>query len=64
MVIDPVSIDDRINRDRLVRPDRSSPEAALTLPPAVSLIVITVSSLGLWAAIWWAVTSLCSARLW
>ena len=61
MVIDPVSIDDRVNLDRLVRPERS-PEAAFSLPPAAALIVITVSSLGLWAAIWWAVASL--GRLW
>ncbi len=64
MAIDPVLADDRVNRDGLVRPDRSSPEAAFNLPPAAALIVITASSLGLWAAVCWAIASLGSGRLW
>ena len=63
-MIDPVSADDRVNRDGLIRPDRLSPEAALALPPAASLIVIMLSSLGLWAAICWAIAFLGSGRLW
>jgi hypothetical protein len=34
------------------------------LAPAASGIVILFSSLGLWAAIWWAVVSLRSALSW
>jgi hypothetical protein len=64
MAIDPVSTDDRVNRDGRIRPDRSSPETALALPPATSVIVIMLSSLGLWASICWAIASLGSGWLW
>ena len=59
MAIDTVSSDTRGHSDRLTQTDRSSRDAALE-PPVVPLFVITLSFLGLW----WAVTSLGSARPW
>jgi hypothetical protein len=58
-----VSADPEELRDRLSLPDRSQYETArLTRRGAV--LVVVLSSLGLWAAFWWAATSLVSARLW
>jgi hypothetical protein len=44
-------------------PGWSAREAAGSLSPRAALAVIVLSSLGLWAAIWWVATSLVSARL-
>jgi hypothetical protein len=59
MAIDTVSSDTRGHSDGLTQTDRSSRDAALE-PPVVRLFVITLWFLGLW----WAVTSLGSARPW
>jgi len=64
MAIDSVPADIQSRADRLTQSDRSSPGGVIAVPPVISLIVIGLSSLGLWVAIGWAVTSLGSARLW
>ena len=63
MAIDTAPADSRGHSGRLTQPDRSSRDAALALPPLVSLIAIILGSLGLSAAIGWAVRLLASARL-
>lgn len=55
------SADHRSLRDRSPRSDRLAPEAAAFLTVGEALIVVGLLSLGLWAAIWLAVSSLASA---
>jgi len=50
--------------DRLSQPNQTAPQAAFLAPPRAALIIVALSSLGLWSAIWWAATSLASGRLW
>lgn len=57
MTIDTAPADSRGRPDRPTQPDRSSRDAALALPPVLSLIAIILGSLGLSAAIGWAVRS-------
>jgi len=45
---------------RPLRSDVSTPEAAVLFIPGAALMVIVLLSLGLWAAIWLAVTMLVS----
>jgi hypothetical protein len=54
------SLSDRRSRDRLTIPDQSAPELTFRLSRKGALIVITAVSLGLWAAIAAAITSLAS----
>ena len=49
----------RRRRDAISRPDLSERESSLA--PGVALIMIVLSSLGLWYVIWLAVSSLASA---
>ena len=64
MAINTNSYPSRGHPDQLRQPDGSSASAVSRLTPLESLIVITLSSLGLWAAICWLVASLVSAQLW
>jgi hypothetical protein len=49
----------RRRHDAISRPDQSERESPLA--PGAALIIIVVSSLGLWFVIWFAVSSLASA---
>ena len=51
--------DYRRRHDAISRPDQSARESPLT--PGVALILIVLSSLGLWGVIWLAVSSIASA---
>ena len=58
-----VSADPKELPDRLSLPDRSQDESA-RLSRRDAVLVVVLSSLGLWAAIWWAATSLAFVKLW
>ena len=62
MANDPISTRTTSFYKRSAPPNIRLSEPALS--PAASGIVITFSSLGLWAAIWWAVALLRSALSW
>jgi hypothetical protein len=51
----------RRRHDAMSRPDQSERESPSA--PGVALIIIVLSSLGLWCAIWLAVSSLAAALL-
>jgi hypothetical protein len=53
--------DYRRDHDAITRPDRSERETTLT--PLAALVIITLVSIGLWWAIWLAVSSLASALM-
>jgi hypothetical protein len=59
----PRSANTRCFTAKLSEPDQSGCELEVSLRPAVAVIVTVLSSLGLWAAIWSAVTSLTAVRL-
>jgi hypothetical protein len=52
---------DRTLRDQPSRSDRLTLEAAPSMPVGAALLVVLLLSLGLWAVIWLAVSSLASA---
>ena len=52
------SVSDRRSRDRRKIPDQSAPEATSRMSQRAALIVISAASLGLWAMIVAAITSL------
>jgi hypothetical protein len=59
----PTSAATRCFTAKLSELDQSSGGLDVPLRPAVALTVIVLSSLGLWAAIWSAVTALTAVRL-